>query len=45
MFAHGLSEVYVAMEDVFKKRGVTDLGAKLEAAVAAAAENKPVAEV
>ena len=45
MFAHGLSEVYVAMEDVFKKLGVTDLGTKLEAAVGAATEKKPVAEV
>ncbi|MGE3993076.1 hypothetical protein [Pseudorhodoplanes sp.] len=45
MFAHGLSEVYVAMEDVFKKLGVRDLGPKLEAAVAAAVEKKPVADV
>jgi hypothetical protein len=45
MFAHGLSEIYVAMEEVFKTLGVTDLGAKLEAAVAAAADKKPVAEV
>lgn len=45
MFAHGLSEVYVEMEDVFKRRGVTDLGKKLEAAVDAASGNKPVAEV
>jgi hypothetical protein len=33
------------MEEVFKTLGVTGLGAKLEAAVAAAAEKKPVAEV
>lgn len=45
MFAHGLSEVYVEMEDNFKKLGVTDLGPKLEAAVAAASEKKPVPEV
>lgn len=45
MFAHGLSEVYFEMEDVFKKLGVTDLGKKLEAAVSAANEKKPVAEV
>jgi hypothetical protein len=45
MFAHGLSEIFVAMEEVFKTLGVTDLGGKLEAAVAAAAEKKPVAEV
>jgi hypothetical protein len=45
MFAHGLSEVYVAMEEVFKSLGVTDLGPKLEAAVTAAAEKKPVDEV
>jgi hypothetical protein len=45
MFAHGLSEIYVAMEDVFKSLGVTGLGAKLEAAVAAAAGKKPAAQV
>lgn len=33
MFAHGLSEVYVEMADVFRRRGVTTLGPKLEAAV------------
>lgn len=45
MFAHGLSEVYVEMEDIFKRRGVTDLGKKLEAAVEAASANKSVKEV
>lgn len=45
MFAHGLSEVYVEMEDIFKRRGVKDLGKKLEAAVEAAAAGKPVPEV
>jgi hypothetical protein len=45
MFAHGLSEVYVAMEDVFKRRGVNDLGKALEAAVEAATANKPVKDV
>lgn len=45
MFAHGLSEVYVEMEDVFKYLGVKDLGRKLEAAVEAATANKPAAEV
>ena len=45
MFAHGLSEIYTAMEDLFKKLGVTTLGEKLEAAVAVAAENKPLDEV
>jgi hypothetical protein len=42
MFAHGLSEVYVELEDILKKRGVTDLGDKLNAAVDDAADNKPV---
>ena len=45
MFAHGLSEVYVEMEDIFKRRGVKDLGKKLEAAVEAANAGKPVADV
>lgn len=45
MFAHGLSEIYFVMEDTFKKRGVTTLGPKLEAAVQAAADKKPVSEV
>jgi hypothetical protein len=45
MFAHGLSEVYFEMEDIFKKRGVTDLGKKLEATVSAANEKKPAADV
>src|SRR5690606_10958086 len=40
-----LSEIYVAMEDVFKTLGVAGLGGKLEAAVAAASEKKPVGEV
>ncbi|MDP2411453.1 MAG: hypothetical protein Q8M26_14360 [Pseudolabrys sp.] len=45
MFAHGLGEVYIEMEDVFKRRGVTTLGKALQDAVDAAAANKPVAEV
>ncbi len=45
MFAHGMTEVYVEMEDVFKRLGVNDLGKKLEAAVEAATEKKPVADV
>jgi hypothetical protein len=45
MFAHGLSEVYVEMEDIFRKRGVTDLGKKLEAAVEAASAKQPAAQV
>jgi hypothetical protein len=45
MFAHGLSEVYAEMEDVFKMLGVTDLGKKLEATVAAANEKKSLWEV
>jgi len=45
MFAHGLSEVYVEMEEVFKRRGVTTLGKTLEAAVEAATAGKPVADV
>lgn len=45
MFAHGLSEIYFEMEDIFKKFGITDLGEKLEAAVAAANDKKPAAEV
>jgi hypothetical protein len=42
MFAHGLSEVYVELEDILKKRGVTGLGDKLNAAVDDATEKKPV---
>lgn len=45
MFAHGLSEVYAEMEELFKKIGVTDLGPKLEATVAAANDKKPPAEI
>ena len=45
MFAHGLSEIYAAMEELFKKLGVATLGEKLEAAVAIAAENKPLKDV
>ncbi|HWM81110.1 hypothetical protein [Pseudorhodoplanes sp.] len=42
MFAHGLSEVYVELEDILKKRGVVGLGDKLNAAVDDAADKKPV---
>jgi hypothetical protein len=45
MFAHGLSEVYVEMEETFKDLGVRDLGRRLEAAVEAANAKKPVAQV
>jgi hypothetical protein len=45
MFAHGLSEVYVEMEEVFKSLGVKGLGGRLDAAVAAANAKKPAAEV
>jgi hypothetical protein len=45
MFAHGLSEIYFEMEDIFKKLGVEGLGQKLEAAVEAGNEKKPVADV
>jgi cytochrome c551/c552 len=45
MFAHGLSEIYSVMDELFKKLGVTTLGPSLEAAVAAAADNKPLTEV
>lgn len=45
MFAHGLAEVYVEMEEVFKRLGVKDLGKKLEAAVEAATAKKPVRDV
>jgi hypothetical protein len=45
MFAHGMSEVYVEMEDVFKRRGAKSLGPALEAAVAAAVAKKPAADV
>lgn len=45
MFAHGHVEVYATMEDVFKKRGVNDLGAKIEAAIAAANSKAPPADV
>ncbi len=45
MFAHGHSEVFAEMEEVFKKRGVSELGAKLEAAVAIANTKAPAPEV
>lgn len=45
MFAHGHSEIFAVLEDVFKKRGVTGLGTKIEAAIAAAARKAPSAEV
>jgi hypothetical protein len=45
MFAHGLSEIYAAMDELFKKLGANALGKSLEAAVAAAADNKPLPEV
>ena len=45
MFAHGLGEVYVGMEEVFKRRGVANLVKALQAAVDAAAANKPVPQV
>lgn len=45
MFAHGHSEVYSEMESVFKKRGLTNLGAQLEAAIEAATAKRPAAEV
>jgi len=45
LFAHGFSEVYAELEEVFKKRGVKDLGAKIEAAIAAANKKAPAAEV
>lgn len=45
MFAHGHAEVFAEMEDVFKKRGVHDLGARIEAAVAAASRKVPPAEL
>jgi hypothetical protein len=45
MFAHGLSEIYVEMEDVFKRRGVSGLGKKLEAAVETASAKAPPAQV
>jgi hypothetical protein len=45
MFAHGLTEVYVEMEEIFKRRGVKSLGKSLEAAVESATGKKPVAEV
>lgn len=45
MFAHGLSEIYAVMDELFKKLGANALGKSLEAAVAAAADNKPVGEV
>lgn len=45
MFAHGLSEVYVEMQDVFARRGVAALGKTLEAAVEAASAAKPPREV
>lgn len=45
MFAHGHAEVYAEMEEIFKKRGITDLGQKIEAAIAAANKKAPPAEV
>lgn len=45
LFAHGHSEVYAEMEDVFKRRGVRGLGEKLESAIAAANRKAPIAEV
>lgn len=45
MFAHGLTEVYVELEDIFKKHGVTGLGDKMNAAVEAGTAKKPVQEV
>jgi hypothetical protein len=45
LFAHGLSEIYAVMDDLFKKLGVTTLGKTLEDAVAAAADNKPLPDV
>jgi hypothetical protein len=45
MFAHGLAEVYVELEEVFKKRKVVGLGDKLNAAVDAATKKAPVAQV
>lgn len=45
LFAHGFSEIYAGMEEVFTKRGVKDLGKKIEAAIAAANAKAPVAEV
>lgn len=45
LFAHGFSEVYAEMEEVFKKRGVKDLGTKIEAAIATANRKASAAEV
>lgn len=45
MFAHGHSEVYAEMEEVFRARGVKGLGEKLEASIEAATAKKPAAEV
>lgn len=45
LFAHGLSEIYAVMDELFKKFGATTLGKSLEAAAAAAADNKPLPEV
>jgi hypothetical protein len=45
MFAHGHSEIYAIMDELFKKLGVTTLGSRLEATVAAAADGKPLSEI
>lgn len=45
MFAHGHAEVYAVMEDIFKRRGINDLGEKIEAALAAAVAKAPAADV
>lgn len=45
MFAHGQSEIYSVMEDLFKKVGATALGPSLEAAVSAAVDKKPLKQV
>jgi hypothetical protein len=45
MFAHGLSEVFIPMEEVFGRRGVKGLREAMEAAVDAGASKKPTVAV
>ncbi len=45
LFAHGLSEVYAEMEDVFKAKGVAGLDTAMQGAIDAAVAGKPFEDV
>lgn len=45
MFAHGMSEVYVDLEDTFRERGAEPFGEALNAAITKAADGAPPEEV